>query len=128
MIDVKHLRVGNIIKSKDGNLPYWAITEEDMITILQAEDRSIYEPISITEEWLLKLGFEQCGYEMLSWKHETLLTSFNLDGINWADFDEPDYQFLNYKVADEILRIDYVHQLQNLYWCLCNEELVLNNN
>jgi hypothetical protein len=83
------------------------------------------QPIPLTEEWLLKLGFKQCGYEMLSWKHETLLPSFNLDGINWADFDEPHYQFLNYKVADEILRIDYVHQLQNLYFALIGEELTL---
>ena len=87
------------------------------------ENFSDFKPIPLTEEWLLKLGFKQCGYEMLSWKHETLLPSFNLDGINWADFDEPDYQFLNYKVADEILRIDYVHQLQNLYFALTGEEL-----
>ena len=87
------------------------------------ETFSDFQPIPLTEEWLLKLGFKQCGYEMLSWKHQTLLPSFNLDGINWADFDEPDYQFLNYKVADEILRIDYVHQLQNLYFALTGEEL-----
>jgi hypothetical protein len=64
---------------------------------------------------------------MLFWKHETLLPSFDLGGINWADFDEPDYQFLNYKFGNEILRINYVHTLQNLYFALTGKELTIKN-
>jgi hypothetical protein len=112
------LRLGNLVM--DGKeIEQVNARMIDMLVKIEAD----FDPIPLTEEWLLKLGFKQCGYEMLSWKHETLLPSFNLDGINWADFDEPDYQFLNYKVADEILRIDYVHQLQNLYFALTGEEL-----
>jgi len=112
------LRIGNLVM--DGkDIEQVNARMIDMLVKIEAD----FDPIPLTEEWLLKLGFKQCGYEMLSWKHETLLPSFNLDGINWADFDEPDYQFLNYKVADEILRIDYVHQLQNLYFALTGEEL-----
>jgi hypothetical protein len=112
------LRIGNLVM--DGkDIEQVNARMIDMLVKIEAD----FEPIPLTEEWLLKLGFKQCGYEMLSWKHETLLPSFDLDGINWADFDEPDYQFLNYKVADEILRIDYVHQLQNLYFALTGEEL-----
>jgi len=112
------LRIGNLVM--DGKeIEQVNARMIDMLVKIEAD----FDPIPLTEEWLLKLGFKQCGYEMLSWKHETLLPSFNLDGINWADFDEPDYQFLNYKVADEILRIDYVHQLQNLYFVLTGEEL-----
>jgi hypothetical protein len=112
------LRIGNLVM--DGkDIEQVNARMIDMLVKIEAD----FDPIPLTEEWLLKLGFKQCGYEMLSWKHETLLPSFNLDGINWADFDEPDYQFLNYKVADEILRIDYVHQLQNLYFVLTGEEL-----
>lgn len=119
------LRIGNLIKGKS---PEKKVYEEpvelnEYYFLLFLNNMMDVEPIPLTEEWLLKLGFKQCGYEMLSWKHETLLPSFDLDGINWADFDEPDYQFLNYKVADEILRIDYVHQLQNLYFALTGEEL-----
>jgi hypothetical protein len=118
------LRVGNIT-----TLGVVSLIDQDVFRVVDSEGDSFkntwaeIKPIPLTEEWLLKLGFKQCGYEMLSWKHETLLPSFDLDGINWADFDEPDYQFLNYKVADEILRIDYVHQLQNLYFVLTGEEL-----
>jgi hypothetical protein len=112
------LRIGNIVRYGANNR---VLDAELFLQLLKYT--TPFDPIPLTEEWLLKLGFKQCGYEMLSWKHETLLPSFNLDGINWADFDEPDYQFLNYKVADEILRIDYVHQLQNLYFTLTGEEL-----
>jgi hypothetical protein len=119
------LRIGNLIKGKS---PEKKVYEEpvelnEYYFLLFLNNMMDVEPIPLTEEWLLKLGFKQCGYEMLSWKHETLLPSFDLGGINWADFDEPDYQFLTYKVADEILRIDYVHQLQNLYFALTGEEL-----
>jgi len=112
------LRIGNLVM--DGkDIEQVNARMIDMLVKIEAD----FDPIPLTEEWLLKLGFKQCGYEMLSWKHETLLPSFDLDGINWADFDEPDYQFLNYKVGNEILRIDYVHQLQNLYFALTGEEL-----
>jgi hypothetical protein len=114
------LRIGNYVYDTLGKVNR---IDLEAITYIVKEPRNQVKPIPLTEEWLLKLGFKQCGYEMLSWKHETLLPSFDLDGINWADFDEPDYQFLNYKVADEILRIDYVHQLQNLYFTLTGEEL-----
>jgi hypothetical protein len=114
------LRIGNYVYHPLMSDNY-QVNENDLLAF--AKNLVTYTPITLTEEWLLKLGFKQCGYEMLSWKHETLLPSFDLGGINWADSDEPDYQFLTYKVADEILRIDYVHQLQNLYFALTGEEL-----
>jgi hypothetical protein len=83
-------------------------------------------PIQLTEEWLKRLGFKRCGYDLLYWEHETLLKGFQLTGINWADADEPDYQFLNYSIGDNIFSIHYVHQLQNLYFALTGEELVVN--
>jgi hypothetical protein len=113
------LRIGNFYDSNG----FVSEVNPDTIENLWVAERSCIKPLPLSEEWLLKFGFKQCGYEMLSWKHETLLPSFDLGGINWADFDEPDYQFLTYKVGDIILRIDYVHQLQNLYFALTGEEL-----
>jgi len=130
MIDVKHLRVGNIIKSKDGNLPYWAITEEDMITILQAEDRSIYEPIPITEEWLLKLGFEDF-YE--GDNDYIKYIDPNRDYYLQLDVRRRDgkYTILDNPFNDDLrdfsrVYIIYLHQLQNIYFALTGEELELN--
>jgi hypothetical protein len=122
------LRIGNYFKHSlfEDYLEIQSISESGLCSAKEVNGGFEIEhtnPIPLTEEWLLKFGFKQCGYEMLSWKHETLLPSFDLGGINWADFDEPDYQFLTYKVGDEILRIDYVHQLQNLYFALTGEEL-----
>jgi hypothetical protein len=120
------LRLGNIISFRGNHICLDTNYElfKSLVDISRRNDKR-YKPIPLSEEWLLKFGFKQCGYEMLSWKHETLLPSFDLGGINWADFDEPDYQFLTYKVGDEILRIDYVHQLQNLYFALTGEELTV---
>jgi hypothetical protein len=101
---------------------------QDVIQIERGEHIeyiSLYDPIPLTEEWLLKFGFEICGYNQLSWRHTEHIKNFELDGINWADADYPEYQFLIYNIGNDIFRIHYVHQLQNLYFALTGEELKL---
>jgi hypothetical protein len=83
-----------------------------------------FMPIQLTEEWLSKFGFKRCGYDLLFWRHDNI-KGFLLAGINWADADEPNYQFLNYGIGDEIFSIHYIHQLQNLYFGLTGIELIL---
>ncbi len=62
------------------------------------------EPIPLTEELLLK-----CGFEKRTWGITTpnlkLDCSFRVKGIDWS------------------LRVEYLHQLQNLFFCLTGEEL-----
>ena len=72
------------------------------------------EPIPLTEEWLLKFGFERI--------------SGNLFGIEEYLIDVNDFSF--YKTPncfDSFLlaNLKHVHQLQNLYFALTNEELKL---
>lgn len=85
------------------------------------------DPIPLTEEWLEKLGFTLGGYNMLFWYHEKL-KGLDFAGINWADAEYPEYQFLNYGIGTEIYQVYYVHQLQNLYFALTGEELILTKN
>jgi hypothetical protein len=104
------------------------LTEQDIVTYVI--DRSMFplkdgwgiEPIPLTEERLLELGFKQCGYEGLFWEHEEL-EGLQFAGINWADYEFPEYQFLNYQVGKVIYQIHYVHQIQNLYFTLKGKEL-----
>jgi hypothetical protein len=119
MIDVKQLRVGNIIKTKDGNLPYWVITEEDLITILQAEDRSIYLPVKLDDEMLERLGFH---------KHNNSYVEDDFTENNsrfyfsiWINYDEE----FTYNSSEFNVELKSVHQLQNLYFDLKNKELQL---
>jgi hypothetical protein len=71
------------------------------------------EPIPLTEEWLLKLGFQK-EKEHYTWyfKGKVIINVFN---------------YIAYKLnANGYTRYEsfkYVHQLQNLYFALTGEEL-----
>ena len=72
------------------------------------------KPIPITEEWLVKFGFEKVGENC--YKHYNLCIPFHFEfnvGIEYLESDELP-MFIFYQ---------YVHQLQNLYHALTNEEL-----
>lgn len=71
-----------------------------------------YKPIPLTEEILLKAGFEQQTSVIFSLKHYMLYV-----GVNFADF---------YYHGNMIKVIHSVHELQNLIFALTGEELEIN--
>ena len=79
----------------------------------------IYKPIPLTEDWLVKFGFERTSYGRqfkgfhLEASSRVLATDV-LSGFSWEQVVDKKY-----------LRILHVHQLQNLYFALTNEELKL---
>jgi len=84
-------------------------------TYYQLED---LEPIPLTEEWLLKLGFKKNG-------EEYSITMMSLVFViqppkpmgEWQTFYSWIYDTFKFSV------IKYVHELQNLYFALSGEEL-----
>jgi len=69
------------------------------------------EPITITEEWLVKFGFE--NHENYFWyKKENIFSNMLSVGIQNKD-----------GVITIIENIKYLHQLQNLYFALTGKEL-----
>ena len=72
-----------------------------------------YHPIPLTEEWLLKFGFVG--------NYKTYYSNINL--ICELHFDEFNNQFDCVLDRYSITTIQYVHELQNLYFALTNEEL-----
>jgi hypothetical protein len=79
---------------------------------------SIWQPIELTEEWLLKFGFKTHD------KHDYFIdisdssvfhfwfSVYSGDGFYYIDaFD---------------IKLKYVHQLQNLYFALTGQELIIN--
>lgn len=134
-MEANELRLGNLVNYGVNIVPIKSIHTESVLKDevkvyveltpkLQNYCLDITEigPIQLTEEHLLNLGFTQCGYESLFWCHEKL-KGLQFAGINWADIEFPEYQFLNYEVGGVIYQIRYVHQLQNLYFILIGEEL-----
>jgi hypothetical protein len=79
-------------------------------------------PLQLSQEKMVLFQFEECGYDFLFWKHDKI-PNVQFAGINWADRDIPEYQFLNLRVDREIFKIDFVHQLQNLFHSLTHEDL-----
>lgn len=76
-------------------------------------------PIPLTEEWLVKLGFEM---RMLCFFHENLTIgrlSPIYDGTADFTFSEVTFMISN----NPVVKIEHVHQLQNLYFALTGEEL-----
>ena len=85
-----------------------------------------FNPIPLTEEWLLKFGFEfrnnnkQYGWFLKVSKNRVLAWCHSKEiGL---EFDTEDYDYNN-TLFD--FHCQYVHQLQNLYFALTGEELTL---
>ncbi len=117
------IRIGNLI-NRNGLI----VTVDEQTFWDMKNNPEQYNPLPITEEWLIKLGFvvtddygDQVYYAVKGYgnrhfyvclDHEQIafgLSVFNeITGIFWDDE-----------------KLQYIHQLQNLYWCLCSIELCL---
>jgi len=81
------------------------------------EINNYYRPIPLNEEWLLKFGFEKRSH----------LYSVDIDRYNKINYNSDQKIFFSGQLGFSIQHdIQYVHQLQNLYKALTNEELKLN--
>jgi hypothetical protein len=104
----EELRIGNWVKDENG--PYQIKGEhldEDNFPTIQTWE------IPLTQEWLLKFGFEfkAVGSEFIG--HNMILH-------NWLNSRE--------YVSWGVVKLKYVHQLQNLYFALTGRELTLKDN
>jgi hypothetical protein len=75
-----------------------------------------FEPIPLTEEWLVKFGFNFSGYN----NEDKAL--YKIDDEVWIVKNIVTKQFY---LNEYQLEIKHVHQLQNLYFALTNEELTI---
>ena len=116
------LRIGNFIKVISTTKTFDSfITQAKGYDIVRIEEKSFnhwnYEPVILDEEWLLNFGFSEIG------------------GCNEKDFTNGDYNifinsigeinFLFFREGDWYQKLNYVHQLQNLYFALTGSELTV---
>ena len=103
------IRIGNYVRD-----PY---NKEIKVAHVSPDDASFLNPIPLTEDWVLKLGFElkskwtECGTYGLS-----------LETDNGKYFAEQSGEILYAK------ELKYVHQIQNLYFAITGEELKIIDN
>lgn len=120
MIDPKELRIGNLIALNDAldkrqyytvHQLFWDLTyhigvdNSDLVL-----PKSYFDPIPITPEWLERLGYKKL--ETDSW----------MSASGWCTIDKIGSY---YQHPMGCLKIEYIHQLQNLYYCLTGQELTV---
>ena len=126
MIPANELRCGNYLKSD-------VVVKIDARTIFDIWDISKkYEPIPITEEWLLKFGFIEDSFEYIKIISPDGILGIRLNPYD-VDFEEIGvciFQKDDTGITEEhenhyvfLDSIKYIHQLQNLYFALIGKEL-----
>jgi hypothetical protein len=110
----KELRIGNYYNN-NGEIKQ--ITPNDILQVWESE-RIWCKSIPLTEEWLVKFGFKHFA----DGQYEKIFE--NLD-FNW-DKECGLYIFLRTQEDTiEASHIKHVHQLENLYFALTNQELTI---
>jgi len=112
------IRIGNYVYRND-----ILVTVDEQTFWDMKNNPEQYTPVTTTEEWLKKLGFEQIedfhgrlidGDEVHSerWQKNGIVFWFFLGNLNDCT--------INGEVAFES---EFVHQMQNMYFALTNQEL-----
>jgi len=116
MINLSELRIGNIVEIMDkkeyvkgimGNAVYFG--EHGFIVNML----DFVEPVLITEKLLLKCGF----FKHIKFKNTYCKGSFS---IKITDSGVIYFKYNDFVIAE----LQFIHQLQNLFFSLCGEELV----
>lgn len=115
-MEAKELRIGNYVLEK-GRL----VRIHDGFGIDHAHN---FEPIPLTPEWLERLGFNDMADNGEQWA----VNGANDDFCLLFTGNEFVYEFENYQWQINNLVVEYVHQLQNLYFALTGKELELKTN
>ena len=133
-MEANELRIGNLIEYRiqddlDDRKDWWEVSKIDAtdLCILESNIDYDFRPIPLTEEWLLKFGFNkeyQKGYIGIDVCNSDFVLTEPLKMGEWQT--NYTFQFETGSVP-KFKEIEYVHQLQNLYFALTGEELVLKN-
>jgi len=110
-MEAKELRLLNWVQFEhNGSIKQRQVAE------LSLEESNKFEPIPLTEEWLLKFGFD--GDQQEGWESTCGKCVYLQD---WRDND---CRHVSNRGCC-VMQIKYVNQLQNLYFALTGEELTI---
>jgi hypothetical protein len=116
----EELRIGNLVYTETIDDPYRIETVYELSTLSINESYIIlnippYQPIPLTEEWLLKFGWDK-----LELVDRTI--GYNKYAL-FIGYRNHNLRLMGSNI--HIINIKYVHQLQNIFYALTNEELIL---
>ena len=114
-----------------GNYVYHESSTCKLETVLAFEDVEEYNPIPLTEEWLLKFGF---------WRNNNLCKRWFLAEAYLLERGWTQHRFYIYLEkkrisarhgcmgdSNHLKYLKYVHEFQNLFFALTGEELEIRN-
>lgn len=124
-MEARELRIGNFVNVRYGDNPHEVqsvglngidLRAEDGYSVGAMHENDELSGIPLTEEWLLKFGFFEKNL------------NFYLDGIELY-FQRAMriyvFKYFENKTNGRYIEIEYVHQLQNLYFALTGSELTI---
>jgi len=126
-MEARELRIGNLVNHIRKGIIVVGIMELDFV------EKGVLDidPIPLTEEWLKKFGFEfeykNCGVEakisvQINEYWKTSFSIWSVDGWYYWQYTPGGYDA---EYNDWPVELQYVHQLQNLFYCLCGKELTI---
>lgn len=112
----EELRIGNLVEYGIGREPV-SITGHDLFAGVEGRP---FRPILLTEYWLKRFGFK------INTKRDDESVSFDYMNIGLFYIGMFNDEGWLLDAFDSMPPMQYVHQLQNLYFALTGEELKLN--
>ncbi|WP_284464869.1 hypothetical protein [Chryseobacterium sp.] len=120
MIAPQELRIGNYLQDREDNLCQVVELGKDSVyapVIGKAGTKLPNKPIDLTEEWLIKFGLKnsEAGYKVIV--KQTKFSAIKAKGFFSVWLAGPFGLYL--------VKLKYVHQLQNLYQSVFLEEITI---
>ena len=122
-MNAAELRIGNLVQ--DRHSEECGMIDIVVLGIIDAMENHSYQPIPLTEEWLKRFGFIRQGGRKIWVKDKLCIDLKELPNIR-GEFIEGWYiglKDLGNVLFHSFMKLDHVHQLQNLYFALTGEEL-----
>ena len=128
-IKVKNIRIGNVVKkcynsykaSVESDISI--ITDDDLKIMLSKRNDVVYLPVTITEDYLKRLGFKKVSedsYDGFDWIYHFTINDFEISVGLISETKDLDIFLFS---GDSIKHIKYINELQNLFFALTNYEL-----
>lgn len=124
----EEVRIGNLLWNPYGKQPeaVYSIRPVQALNTnheINEEHPDFFQPIPLTEEWLVKFGFVDNSYGRF---YKYIDNEFYIT-VSFKDYAHTQLSEHPVEVNDYSLPLDckYVHQLQNLYFALTGEELTI---
>ena len=135
MIDIREIRIGNLVKSFRHNILVEGVEKRGINYSFMDEEYEYLKdelyPITITEDILLQLGFKKEVDDIIKREYYRLrLNGFCIDINKWSNTLGRDYGIhIDNSCCDSVLRgdIQYLHQLQNYIYDATKQELDITN-